>query len=84
MIALMLMSQLTGVPLRKDTTGSAAITESGQLVDVAGIKEKTEAAIKAGYSRFIVAENQEEREIAGITLLRAKTIEDAWDLITEW
>jgi len=81
LLALTFMSWLTGTPLRKDTTGSATINQAGELGEVSGIPEKTDVFKKAGYTRFIIAENQTlEQPITGIELLRARTISKAWEL----
>jgi predicted S18 family serine protease len=79
LFALHFISMLTGIKLRKDTTGSAAITESGQIIQVSSISEKMEAAKSSGYTHFIGAANQPiEREIPGISIIKSHNIEEVW------
>jgi len=80
MLALGLSALLTGGSIRRGLTGSAVLNERGELLPVGGINNKIRAAIRAGYSLFLVSTEQKFEDIPGIHILPVRILTAAWDI----
>ncbi|MBQ7499601.1 MAG: hypothetical protein IJT91_01775 [Clostridia bacterium] len=55
-----IVSELSGVPVRRDIAMTGEITLRGRLLAIGGLKEKTMAAFKAGVSTVIIPKDNEK------------------------
>ncbi|MGI6164002.1 MAG: Lon family ATP-dependent protease [Bacillota bacterium] len=82
-ITLAVFSAITGLPMRQDVAVTGEVSLTGQVKAIGGVYEKIYGAKQAGMKKILIPfENaQGIKEIRGIEVAYAKTLEDALDHI---
>lgn len=76
-------SLLTDIPLAQKLTGSGSLDDFDNVMPVGSIPQKLKAASKAGYTTFLVSQEQEIEDVGGIHVYRVEALSQAWTISTD-